>query len=1211
MNNMVKIVLLLFVCMNSIQASELQKISLQLKWKYQFQFAGFIMAKEKGFYKDVGLDVAIREFDTSIDITKDVENKIADFGVSDSALVYNALKGESVVGLMPIFQHSPFILMGLKSSGIKNIQDINYKKVALYHGLDGISIQTMLKSNNVDYKEKPPTFSLKKLISGEVDLMSAYISNEPYEAESRNINTITFAPKDYGFEGYGDILFTSKNMLDNNPQQVQKFYTASKKGWNYAFSHIYETVALLHNKYNTLNKTEDALTYEANKLKEISGFGDNFGEFDYEKIKSIAQQFNLMNNENSKLENLTDFIYQPVKNSDYIKRGVNVVLGFDKPPFIFGKNSHLGIEADIIKECFDLMNYQVNITQNTNSYMQNILYRENDIDAVGTISRQGNKFFYSNVFTSYENYIISRKSDNLVINSLEDLENIKFVTWKNAYNDLGKKFHKLFNPFTGTLKSSYNENFSQKDDAKMFFSKQVSAIVVDKTIFNWFKLHFNNNDEYVFHDILKSKKTYPITFRNKKLKNEFNIALETLRSSGRYDEIINFYHTQKVEKFIVYTKLLAQITSKYLVNEDRKKLKTILEKFFIHPGIKNISLESDDLNLFLKKENGVTSEIKPHKLANTRTIKQKIYYEESGATLSIGQISIHYKKDFKSNNIQLIPLLESFKNLEEEDLSYIRSIYKKLGLMKNINLTKEELEYIKAKETLKVCVHPNQYPFVILNKSASGISIDYLNNISQQIDLKYKLIKASNHKEHLQMLKDGFCDVVPTVVTSPNKFEYLTTTNSIVTDNIVLVTNISEPYVDDFSNKKVGIQTGTKSLQQYVKSIYPDINLVEVDKYDMNRILNNEFYGYIGSSYQMSYKILKDYPNELKIMSKVGTTKIHGSFGVTNREPILLSILNKSIENISPTEIQKIQTTWRSIEVEKSFDYSLFWKVVSIFILITTVGVYITLKQRKLHKEIKTLNDTLEMRVKDEVEKNQRHQILMLQQSRLAQMGEMISMIAHQWRQPLNNLSLVSQGLFMKYKRGKLDDTAIEMFEQSSKKQILQMSRTIDDFRNFFKPEKEKEVFNLSEALENTIDLVRPYFDREHISFEVSIDSEIYINGYPGEFGQALINIINNAKDALIENQEDKRYINIYTLNDKKDTFLLIIEDNAKGIPEDMIDKIFDPYFSTKLDKNGTGIGLYMTKMIIEEHMDSTLKVENTEDGAKFTLGFKQVTNLI
>lgn len=242
-----KSIILLCIFISSVFATEdLEKISLQLKWKYQFQFAGFIAAKEKGFYEDVGLDVDLIEFDSSIDIINNVKNSITDFGISDSSIIYDALHGEPISALMVIFQESPFVLMGLKSSGIQTLKDIDWKTLALYEGIDGIAIKTMLKSNHIDYIAMPPLFSMDKLISGEVDMMTAYISNEPYVAKRKNIEVITFSPRDYGFEGYGDILFTSKNMLKNHPEVVKKMHQASYKGWNYAFNHIDEMVDIIY-----------------------------------------------------------------------------------------------------------------------------------------------------------------------------------------------------------------------------------------------------------------------------------------------------------------------------------------------------------------------------------------------------------------------------------------------------------------------------------------------------------------------------------------------------------------------------------------------------------------------------------------------------------------------------------------------------------------------------------------------------------------------------------------------------------------------------------------------------------------------------------------------------------------------------------------------------------------------------------------------------
>jgi len=229
-------------------------------------------------------------------------------------------------------------------------------------------------------------------------------------------------------------------------------------------------------------------------------------------------------------------------------------------------------------------------------------------------------------------------------------------------------------------------------------------------------------------------------------------------------------------------------------------------------------------------------------------------------------------------------------------------------------------------------------------------------------------------------------------------------------------------------------------------------------------------------------------------------------------------------------------------------------------------------------------------------------------QSRMVQMGETIAMIAHQWRQPLNNIAIMNQSLYVKYKKNRIDDEAFEKFFKNSKEQIELMSRTIDDFRGFFKPDKEKKIFCINDNLVKLLNLTKPEFDRCNIFIQRDCHEKLYIEGYPNEFSQAVLNILNNAKEALLTNQILDKKIVISLKKDEDQNIVLRILDNAKGIDEKIIDKIFDPYFSTKKGKNGTGLGLYMSKLIIEDHMNGKLKAYNDKDmdGAVLEIRFAQ-----
>jgi len=254
-----------------------------------------------------------------------------------------------------------------------------------------------------------------------------------------------------------------------------------------------------------------------------------------------------------------------------------------------------------------------------------------------------------------------------------------------------------------------------------------------------------------------------------------------------------------------------------------------------------------------------------------------------------------------------------------------------------------------------------------------------------------------------------------------------------------------------------------------------------------------------------------------------------------------------------------------------------------------------------LFSEKREYANQLEKLVEKEVEKNREKELLMMQQSRLAQMGQVLNMIAHQWRQPLNNLLLTIEVFLHKYRKKELNNELVEQFEKDSYLQIKQMSGTVDDFRDFFQPRREKSIFLVNDIIEHLLLIMQPIFSASNITLYFNEENEVYSKGYPNELAQALINILYNSKDALLEHNNHERVVTI-ELEEREEHAFLTIQDNAGGIPIEIIDKIFDPYFSTKLKEEGTGLGLYMSKIIIENHMGGEILVHNHQNGAIFTI---------
>ena len=334
-------------------------------WLDQFEFAGFYMAKEKGFYENLGLDVELKKFNIETDVTKEVIEKKADFGTSSSSLLVDISENKDVLLLGSIFQSSPLILLALKDSNINYIQDIKNKKVMLTKEQQKFAtLQSMLISKGItlnDVQVLDHSFNIDDLINKKTDLMLSYTTNEPFLLKEKGYESQIFHPKDYGFDFYEELIFTTKEFAQNNPKLVKDFYKATIMGWEYAFNNIDETAKLIHKKYNPQNKSLESLIFEANEMKKLA-FDKNgkIGTITQERINLIINTYRVMGlikeNLNSEdiiyTKHLEDNFLLNDKEKNYLekKKTIKMCVDPDWMPFEkIEKGKHVGIAADYIK----------------------------------------------------------------------------------------------------------------------------------------------------------------------------------------------------------------------------------------------------------------------------------------------------------------------------------------------------------------------------------------------------------------------------------------------------------------------------------------------------------------------------------------------------------------------------------------------------------------------------------------------------------------------------------------------------------------------------------------------------------------------------------------------------------------------------------------------------------------------------------------------
>ncbi|MCT7522300.1 ABC transporter substrate-binding protein [Aliarcobacter cryaerophilus] len=302
-----KLLFLVIFLNTNLYSKDLTKVTIQLSWFDQFQFAGYYMAKEQGFYKDAGLDVQILPFSLGMNIPKMVNDGDVDFAIGRENLIFEKAKYPKIIALAAIFQATPLVLLTTKDSEIDTFKKFENKKLMRTKD-DGseVSLKAMLSASKIDLKsitQVEHSHNIYDLIEKRVDIISAYTSKAPYILQKEQIKYNIFYPKDYGFDMYSDFLITNIDKYNNDYNVVEKFKKASLKGWEYAYSNIEQSVDIIFEKYNTQNLSKDELIFEANELKKLSYLNNNkLGDIKQEKVQRIYDLYNVMGYINSEFK---------------------------------------------------------------------------------------------------------------------------------------------------------------------------------------------------------------------------------------------------------------------------------------------------------------------------------------------------------------------------------------------------------------------------------------------------------------------------------------------------------------------------------------------------------------------------------------------------------------------------------------------------------------------------------------------------------------------------------------------------------------------------------------------------------------------------------------------------------------------------------------------------------------------------------------------
>lgn len=505
---------------------------------------------------------------------------------------------------------------------------------------------------------------------------------------------------------------------------------------------------------------------------------------------------------------------------------------------------------------------------------------------------------------------------------------------------------------------------------------------------------------------------------------------------------------------------------------------------------------------------------------------------------------------------------------------------------------------LKYFDTLKFSYKANFLIFIIAGGMISIIVLSQISIFILKDDFDTLFDKRTKSLIKLQTIKDSYKINIQDTL---NEFEK----NSLSYEQTIEVLNIAKEIIEknwseykyrlnkDYNNSILSkIKTYFINSNHYKNQYIKELNIENID---------NKMVDIFSSIEKLDKKNSKEYFTNI-------------NFNIDSIFVYLGSLVNYDL-NLAINEKRDTDNIFKLVTI---FSFiSIFFVVFFTIIL----SLFITFHFRKLYylqekivekktKELKELNNNLEQKIKLEVAKNRKKDIIMFQQARFASLGEMLNNIAHQWRQPLGSITMIIQSFQTKMRLNKL---SLDFVEQKVADALLlaqNMSNTLDDFKNFFSPNRSKNSFFIKDCVEHSIELSKYFLNKENIKIDLIVKKDKQITTFYNELSHTLLNIISNSKDALVSSVNKNDRIIKIIVNSKKNFVFINIIDNGGGVPDDILPKIFEPYYTTKYKSAGTGIGLYMSKQIIEKHLNGEISCKNIKlevdkkvfKGASFTI---------
>jgi len=641
--------------------------------------------------------------------------------------------------------------------------------------------------------------------------------------------------------------------------------------------------------------------------------------------------------------------------STHLKAGVNLALGIGREPFTLEHPNIRGIEFDLMYRILKHQGIEIYNTINLSEpLLIQSLSNNAQLDAKVTVKPQNDQYFYSDPFISFNNVVVSRQQDHLNFMHPTDLKGKHVLAFSGASKYLGQAYHALFN--IHDRPDHYREYKFQQQQVEAFIKGTADAIVIDLDIFKWYAKSLGHNDlsDYRTHDIFHKNNTFTVGFRDKYLRDRFNIGLEHIKASGEYQYIIDQYSHNLVQSKVDISQLFSAIIANDLFTKDTLPLKNLLDKLVSLPFIERIDVLDNQNNLIAQS---ISTAKNPYfKQQNIINIFDKL------ATTK-GYLNVYFNDEYiKSHyhNTSLIPDLQFFSDMKR--FKYISAIYRRLNHINNaLNFSIQEQRYLDSHPIIKFS-EVNWRPLSIVeNGKFSGLMADYMDIISTKTGIEFTLKKEKTWPDVITAFQKHEIDLIPGITDIEQHASNGLISNEFSFFNFAIIMGENASFVDtlsDLTGKKIALPKDDP-IYYFIKKKYPEAQIIETDSMNQALILVSQHKAdaFIGHMAVAIYQLETRFPH-LKIVGQLDTGFSHRIL-VHNDQPILLSIINKVLSSIDDSTHDEIRQRWVKRSIKTAIDYQILYIIVLVFSLISLVFIYSYRRINRASKQVEKSHDKL------------------------------------------------------------------------------------------------------------------------------------------------------------------------------------------------------------------------------------------------------------